>query len=111
MAMTLDIPPSLEVLIRARAAAEGKDVNQLMCEVIQQRLHELDELDPATPPPKEAASESGLDPADDPTVPPGALTYGQWKKRFDRMIALFREHAADLPPDLDVDVSRDSIYR
>jgi hypothetical protein len=43
-------------------------------------------------------------------LPPGDLPYGQWKARFDELLATVHSRAGRYPPGFQADVSRESIY-
>ena len=98
MSLVVDIPPSLESEIRARAAAAGKDADCFAVDLLREQLDAY-----ATPVPE-------LDPVDDPNVPVEALTPAQQDVRFERMLEVLRRNAPDLPPGYVVDDSREFIY-
>jgi hypothetical protein len=87
----LTIPAETYEKLSRRAAELNVTVEQLVTPVLERVA--------------EVGGENGPRP-----LPPADLPYGEWKARFDELLATVHSRAGRYPPGFQADVSRESIY-
>jgi hypothetical protein len=88
MTVTFSLAPETEALLRARAAATGKDISTLIREAIEEKL----------------SSANGNEVA-------SAVSYERWSAEFAAWMNDVGKRAPNYPPGYAADDSRESIYR